>query len=400
MKEQRVRDALPAPRPGRIDSVSFIGGLLDGQTITPSPEMTNLIGIRGSGKSSILEAIRYAFDIDLKRIDGEDIDYKETLVQRILGSGGSVSIAFASPDGKRYTVSRVLNDSPVVSRDGVVIPDIRPASLLTVRYFGQKDLALFSERQFSHELIERFTGGTDTQGTNEIVQRIQSLLLSLQHHDTALAQLEEVRAQLAAVKESLKGFEEHNLHEKLQSQITFEHELRQAADLLETQDELAQSLQLWYDDNYEPYRRRLQQMDGSHLEGVREAAGRFLSVLDGLQETIRALRGHREETGQARDRLNAEFSILRHSFAEVRRTLTLPDNLSPDTYLDLIKREKTLHAKLWRTHNWNSRSPLCSSYGRSSFRPRNVLSTCSMTPRKVFRSSSPSRPKRDCLPNT
>lgn len=346
MKEQRVRDALPAPSRGHIETVSFTGGLLDGQTITPSPEMTNLIGIRGSGKSSVLEAIRYAFDIDLKRLDGEDIDYKETLVQRVLGSGGSVSIAFTSGDGKRYTVSRVLNDSPVVSRDGAVFPDIRPASLLTVRYFGQKDLARFSERQFAHELIERFAGGAGTQGTDDILQRIQSLLLTLQHHDAALAQLEEVRAQRAEVKESLKGFEEHNLHEKLQSQITFEHELRQAADLLETQDELVQSLQLWYDDNYEPYRRRLQQMDGLHLQGVREAAGRFLGVLDGLQQTISALRSHRDETGQARDRLNAEFSTLRDSFAEVRRTLTLPENLSPDTYLDLSKREKTLRAKL------------------------------------------------------
>jgi chromosome segregation protein len=355
MKEQRVRNVLPSPRAGRIESVSFTGGLLDGRTITPSPEMTNLIGIRGSGKSSVLEAIRYAFEIDLKRLDGEDIDYKETLVQRILGSGGSVSIVFTSGDGTRYTVSRVLNDSPVVSRDGVVIPDIRPASLLTVRYFGQKDLARFSERQFAHELIERFAGGagctgengsTDTRSTDDILQRIQSLLLTLQHHDASLAQLEEVRAQLAAVMESLKGFEEHNLHEKLQSQITFEQELRQVADVLATQDELVQSLQLWYDDNYEPYRRRLQQLDGSHLQGVREAADRFFSVLAGLQDTISALRGHREETGQARDRLNADYSILRDSFAEARRTLTLPDNLSPDTYLDLVKREKTLHAKL------------------------------------------------------
>ena len=35
----------------------------DGQTIRFSPELNTLIGARGSSKSSILEAIRYAFDI-------------------------------------------------------------------------------------------------------------------------------------------------------------------------------------------------------------------------------------------------------------------------------------------------------------------------------------------------
>lgn len=346
MKEQRVRGVLPASSRGHIETVSFTGGLLDGQTIIPSPELTNLIGIRGSGKSSVLEAIRYAFEIDLKRLEGEDIHYKETLVQRILGSGGSIRIQLSNGDGTRYTVSRVLHDSPVVSRDGVMIPDIRPTSLLTVRYFGQKELAHFSERKFAHELVERFAGGGDHQGSDDILRRIQSLLLTLQHHDAALEQLEDVRADLAAVAESLKGFEEHNLHKKLQSQITFEHELRQATDLLNAQGDLVQSLQLWYDDNYEPYRRRLEHLEGSHLNEVLEAAGKFLSVLSGLHGTISALQSHQGETTQAREQMDGEFSTLRDRFAEVRRSLSLPENLSPDTYLSLSKREKTLGTKL------------------------------------------------------
>jgi chromosome segregation protein len=45
-----------------IDTISFEGGLLDGATVLFSPNLNCLIGIRGSGKSAILEALRYALD--------------------------------------------------------------------------------------------------------------------------------------------------------------------------------------------------------------------------------------------------------------------------------------------------------------------------------------------------
>ena len=56
-----------------------------------SPELNTLIGIRGSGKSSILEAIRYALDIPR----GEkvvDTKYKDELIKHTLGSGGKVTL--------------------------------------------------------------------------------------------------------------------------------------------------------------------------------------------------------------------------------------------------------------------------------------------------------------------
>ncbi|MFR0814521.1 MAG: AAA family ATPase [Enterococcus casseliflavus] len=48
---------------GYIKSIEFTGGKMDGQKINLSPELNSLIGIRGSGKSSIIEAIRYTLDM-------------------------------------------------------------------------------------------------------------------------------------------------------------------------------------------------------------------------------------------------------------------------------------------------------------------------------------------------
>ena len=67
-----------------ILSASFEGGVLKGKTIYFSSELNTLIGIRGSGKSSVLEAVRYALDIPF----GEktlDQDYKKNLIQHTSG---------------------------------------------------------------------------------------------------------------------------------------------------------------------------------------------------------------------------------------------------------------------------------------------------------------------------
>lgn len=58
-----------------IKSVTFQGGLLNGKSVHFSPELNNLIGIRGSGKSSILEILRYALNIQLG-LQAIDADYK------------------------------------------------------------------------------------------------------------------------------------------------------------------------------------------------------------------------------------------------------------------------------------------------------------------------------------
>ena len=52
-----------------IKSVTFQGGLLDGKAIYFSPELNNLIGIRGSGRSSILDILRYTLNISLGSLD-------------------------------------------------------------------------------------------------------------------------------------------------------------------------------------------------------------------------------------------------------------------------------------------------------------------------------------------
>lgn len=64
--ENRLRSKdLPKTKNSFIKSITFEGRLLDGEKNDFSPELNNIIGIRGSGKSSIIELLRYALNIPL-----------------------------------------------------------------------------------------------------------------------------------------------------------------------------------------------------------------------------------------------------------------------------------------------------------------------------------------------
>ena len=58
-------DSLPADSPGRshrIRSISVNGGFLDGTRLELSEGLNCIIGARGTGKTTVLEFVRFAFD--------------------------------------------------------------------------------------------------------------------------------------------------------------------------------------------------------------------------------------------------------------------------------------------------------------------------------------------------
>ena len=88
----RVSNQLQLYNHSYIRKIRFEGeGALGGTEICLSPELNVLIGIRGSGKSSVLEAIRYALNISFGD-KASDVEYKEGLVKNLLYSGGKITL--------------------------------------------------------------------------------------------------------------------------------------------------------------------------------------------------------------------------------------------------------------------------------------------------------------------
>ncbi len=155
----RVRNAKPERhKHSFIKSICFEGGTLNEQTVYLSSELNTFIGIRGSGKSSILEAIRYVLDIPFGE-HATDKESKLDLVAYTLGSGGKAIITALDQYGIEFQIKRILNEFPQCYVDGKFQPgiSIRETIIKNPIYFGQKDLSSSAEG-FEKDLVEKLVG--------------------------------------------------------------------------------------------------------------------------------------------------------------------------------------------------------------------------------------------------
>ena len=218
-----------------IHSMSFEGGVLDGETIHFSPELNTLIGIRGSGKSSILEAIRYVLDMPF----GEkalDTDYKERLVDHALGSGGKVTLHTVDQRGQRYEIRRINRERPDVYIDGVlqVGISIRETILHKPIYFGQKDLASTGDG-FERDLVEKLVGEKLSGIRSRIADQRQRVVESVDRLKK-LSDIEEKKREFESKKKDaefrLEFYRQHGVEEKLQKQVDFDADARKCSEVI------------------------------------------------------------------------------------------------------------------------------------------------------------------------
>jgi len=223
----RVAMEPPKHQASHIRSIHFDGGILDGQTLHFSAELNTLIGIRGSGKSSILEAVRYALDIP-RGEKAQDTRYKDELIRHTLGSGGKVTLTACDVYGQEFTISRILREAPNVYLDGKLQPgvSIRETVLRRPIYFGQKDLSSTGEG-FETDLVEKLVGEKLRVLRGEIEVQRQHVREATQRW-LKLSNTAELKRdhqnQLIDANFRLKKFEEYGVAEKLQKRLGFQQD--------------------------------------------------------------------------------------------------------------------------------------------------------------------------------
>lgn len=223
----RVARELPVHTASHIRSLGFDGGILNGQTIHFSAELNTLIGIRGSGKSSILEAIRYVLDIP-RGDKALDTKYKDDLIKHTLGSGGKVTLRARDSYGQDFSVSRIFREAPNVYIGGELQPgvSIRETVLRRPIYFGQKDLSSSGEG-FETDLVEKLVGEKLRPLRADIDiqrQRVRDAVTRFQKLSTTADQKREYLAELADANYRLKVFEDHGIADKLQKRMGYQQD--------------------------------------------------------------------------------------------------------------------------------------------------------------------------------
>lgn len=176
-------------RHGYIKSISFEGGRLSGQRISFSASLNTVIGIRGSGKSSLLEVVRYALSL----FPSQDADYKNDLVKHVLGDGGKISMTVIDEHGIEYHIERIYGERPVVlTAEGKVLPIAPNVILKNPLYFGQKDLSM-SKPGYEFELLNKLVGGRINKQEEKLEQIVSSLQITLRQYAGIRALPERIR---------------------------------------------------------------------------------------------------------------------------------------------------------------------------------------------------------------
>ena len=223
----RVAMEPPKHQASHIRSIHFDGGILDGQTLHFSSELNTLIGIRGSGKSSILEAVRYTLDIP-RGEKAQDTKYKDELIRHTLGSGGKVTLTACDVYGQEFTISRIFREAPNVYLDGQLQPgvSIRETVLRRPIYFGQKDLSSTGEG-FETDLVEKLVGEKLRVLRDEIEaqrQRVRDAAQRWLNLSNTAELKRDFETQLNDAHFRLTKFAEHGVADKLQKRLGFQQD--------------------------------------------------------------------------------------------------------------------------------------------------------------------------------
>jgi hypothetical protein len=246
--QQRVSSNPPPPaRQPVLHRLSFKGGLLNGQEFALSDQLTCLIGSRGSGKSSVIECLRYGLGLEPS---DSDLKYKNALVSAMLANGGEILISGTNPDGYAFEIRRPLGYDPVVRLEGKDTR-LRPLDVLPgLLYYGQKDLG-FRRPTFEDNLFSQLIGGrtpedraleeTRITAVKQAVESWRSVLRASEKEEEYAQEEERLRHQLAVYRE--KGVER-----QLERLTTFDADKRNLSEFIGHLQELRNRLERAPDD--------------------------------------------------------------------------------------------------------------------------------------------------------
>ena len=216
----------------RIESLSIAGGYLDGVHIAFSDHLNAVIGGRGTGKSTLLECIRYALQLEPigKNAKSQHIE----IIKENMGKSKAritLDIRSSKMNGKRYTVARRYGESASVKDEEGNISHFTPEDLLPeLELYGQNEIYEIARDTGSQmKLLSRFldAGAGDYIGKIKlIVSRLAQNREKLNKALVQMASIEDELSQLPKLEEQVNQFRLPGIEEKLKILPELETEKR------------------------------------------------------------------------------------------------------------------------------------------------------------------------------
>ena len=158
-------------------ALTWEGGFLGGTSVHFNANLNVLVGGRGTGKSTMVESIRYALGLEPL---GEDArKAHEGVIRYVLRSGTKISLLVQShkPSARCYTIERSIPNPPIVKDEAGEVLTLSPKDVMPgVEVFGQHEISeLTKSREKLTMLLERFVDRDPT-----LLGRKSKLKLDLQ----------------------------------------------------------------------------------------------------------------------------------------------------------------------------------------------------------------------------
>ena len=210
----------PKPEPhAEFLAMTWEGGFLRDTAVHFNGNLNVLVGGRGTGKSTMIESIRYALGLDPL---GEDArKTHEGVIRHVLQSGTKISLLLKShkPSERCYTIERSVPNPPVVKDDSGGVLTLTPLDVIPgVEVFGQHEI---SELTKSPEkltlLLERFVKRDKSLSDRKSRIRLELERSGIRIMDVhrEMQRLEDSLAALPGLEETHKRFQQAGLEERL-----------------------------------------------------------------------------------------------------------------------------------------------------------------------------------------
>jgi len=238
--ESRIRlssDPEPEDHTEFVAAAWQSGGFLDDAAIHFNENLNVLVGGRGTGKSTIVESLRYV--LGLEPIGADAQKAHEGIIRNVLKSGTKISLLVQAyqPSRRRYLIERTVPNPPVVRDDTGNVLELTPTDILPqVEVYGQHEISeLTKSPEKLTRLLHRFLERDDDLAARKRVlhsdlERSRSRILETEKD---IAQIEDELARLPALEETLKSYKDAGLEETLKEQSLLVREER----VLKTADE-------------------------------------------------------------------------------------------------------------------------------------------------------------------
>ncbi len=320
----------PPPEPhAEFLSMTWEGGFLSDTAVHFNENLNVLVGGRGTGKSTMIESIRYALGLDPLGEEAQKVH--DGVVRRVLQSGTKVSLLVRShqPSKRCYTIERSVPNPPVVKDKAGEVLALSPRDVMPgVEVFGQHEI---SELTRSPEkltlLLERFVerdparSGRKSQVRLEL-ERSRNRIVDVQRE---LQRLCEQLAALPGLEETQQRFQQAGLEEHLKEKSLLVREER----LLSNLDERLDQHRTVHNELYDELPVDTAFVSSKALEGLPNA--------DILSEIERILQRLSEELKAVGEQFGKALATADHAIAEAKSRWDERKAIIEATYEGLLR---------------------------------------------------------------